>query len=56
MNMFLKKVEGPRAVKLPNGNVICLADLPDNETSRWVASRKAVVVQAVEQPHLAGPV
>ena len=48
MNMFLKKVEGPRAVKLPNGNVICLADLPDNETSRWVASRKAVVIQAVK--------
>lgn len=46
--MFLKKVEGPRAVKLPNGNVICLADLPDRDTRRWVASRKAIVVQAVK--------
>lgn len=46
--MFLKKVEGPRAVKLPNGNVICLADLPDSDTRRWVASRKAIVVQAVK--------
>jgi hypothetical protein len=30
-----------------DGNVITVADLPPRETSRWVASRKAVVVAAV---------
>lgn len=45
--MFLKKVDGPRAVRIGNGRVISLADLPPANTTRWVASRKEVVVQAV---------
>lgn len=45
--MFLKKVDGPRAVTLPDGSVITLADLPPRETRRWVASRKAAVVRGV---------
>jgi hypothetical protein len=45
--MFLKKVDGPRAVTLPDGSVICLADLPPKDTRRWVASRKAMVVRGV---------
>ena len=45
--MFLKKVDGPRAVTLPDGSVMTLADLPAPETHRWVASRKAAVVRAV---------
>jgi len=45
--MFLKKVDGPRAVKLPGGQMMTRADLPDPETKRWVASRKAAVVRAV---------
>ncbi|MCU0801506.1 MAG: DUF1153 domain-containing protein [Rhodobacteraceae bacterium] len=45
--MFLKKVDGPRQVTLPDGSVLSRADLPPAETRRWVASRKAVVVRAV---------
>ncbi|MEM6634903.1 MAG: DUF1153 domain-containing protein [Pseudomonadota bacterium] len=45
--MFLKKIEGPRAVTLPDGTVMTRADLPPAETRRWVASRKAAVVRAV---------
>jgi Protein of unknown function (DUF1153) len=45
--MYLKKVDGPRAVSLPDGQVISLADLPPADTQRWVASRKALVVRAV---------
>ncbi len=46
--MYLKKVNGPRAVTLPDGTVMTRADLPDPGTRRWVASRKAAVVRAVE--------
>lgn len=46
--MYLKKVDGPRAVTLPDGSVMTRADLPPPETRRWVASRKAAVVRAVE--------
>lgn len=45
--MFLKKVDGPRQVTLPDGSILCRADLPPPDTYRWVASRKAVVVKAV---------
>ena len=45
--MFLKKIDGPRAVTLPDGTVLTRADLPGPETRRWVASRKARVVRAV---------
>lgn len=45
--MYLKKVDGPRAVTLPDGSIMTRADLPDVDTRRWVASRKAAVVKAV---------
>jgi hypothetical protein len=45
--MYLKRVDGPRQVMLPDGTVISRADLPSPNTTRWVASRKAVVVKAV---------
>ena len=45
--MFLKKLDGPRAVTLPDGSVMTRADLPPADTTRWVASRKAAVVRAV---------
>ncbi len=45
--MFLKKIDGPRAVTLPDGTILTRADLPPAETRRWVASRKIRVVQAV---------
>lgn len=44
--MFVKKSNGPRTVTLPDGTILTAADLPPVDT-RWVASRKAVVVQAV---------
>ena len=46
--MYLKKMNGPRAVKLPCGKIMTRADLPDPSTRRWVASRKAAVLRAVE--------
>ncbi len=46
--MYLKKIQVPRAVQLPDGSNMTRADLPDPGTRRWVASRKAAVVRAVE--------
>lgn len=46
--MYIKRVDGPRAVTLKDGTVLSLADLPPDDTRRWVASRKAVVIKAVE--------
>ncbi len=45
--MFLRKCPGPRTATLPDGSILTLADLPPPQT-RWVASRKAVVVGAVQ--------
>lgn len=45
--MFLKKVDGPRQVTLPDGSVLTRADLPPVDTTRWIARRKALVVRAV---------
>ncbi len=45
--MYLKKIDGPRAVTLPDGRIMTRADLPPAETRRWVASRKAAVVRGV---------
>ena len=45
--MFLKKSSGPRTVSLPDGRILTLADLPPVRT-RWVASRKATVAEAVQ--------
>lgn len=45
--MYLRKIDGPRAVTLPDGTIMTRADLPDPKTRRWVASRKAAVVRAV---------
>ncbi|WP_114967301.1 DUF1153 domain-containing protein [Alkalilacustris brevis] len=45
--MYLKRIDGKRAVTLPDGSVMTRADLPPPDTRRWVASRKARVVRAV---------
>ena len=45
--MYLKRVDGPRQVTLPDSSILSRADLPKPDTRRWVASRKAVVVKAV---------
>lgn len=44
--MFVKKSVAPRTVTLPDGSILTIADLP-KPTTRWVASRKATVVNAV---------
>jgi len=46
--MYIRRIKGPNAVTLPDGRVLTRADLPAPNTRRWVASRKAVVVHAVE--------
>ena len=45
--MYLRKVDGPRSVTLPDGRILTRADLPPATTRRWVASRKEAVVLAV---------
>ena len=45
--MYLKKIDGPRAVTTPDGQIMTRADLPNPQTRRWVASRKAAVVRAI---------
>ncbi|MEL6551196.1 MAG: DUF1153 domain-containing protein [Pseudomonadota bacterium] len=45
--MFLKKLDGPRTVTLPDGSVMTRADLPPVNTTRWVASRKATVIKGI---------
>jgi hypothetical protein len=45
--MYLKRVDGPRQITLPDGSHLSRADLPPAETRRWVASRKMIVVNAV---------
>ncbi len=45
--MYLKKVDGPRAVTLPDGQIMTQADLPAEDTKRWVASRKLCVIRGV---------
>ena len=45
--MYLRKVDGPRCVTLPDGTLMTRADLPPTDTKRWVTSRKAAVVKAV---------
>lgn len=45
--MYIKRIDGPRTVTLPDGSKMTRADLPPVDTRRWVASRKAAVVKAV---------
>lgn len=45
--MFIRKSTRPRTITLADGSVLSLADLPPAET-RWVASRKATVIHAVQ--------
>lgn len=45
--MYLKRIDGPRQVTLPDGRTLSRGDLPPADTRRWVASRKAIVVEAV---------
>ena len=46
--MYLRKIEGPRTVEVAGGKRMSRADLPDPRTRRWVASRKAAVIRAID--------
>ncbi|MEJ6394714.1 DUF1153 domain-containing protein [Gymnodinialimonas sp. 2305UL16-5] len=46
--MYIRKIQGPHAVTLPDGTTMTRSDLPPADTTRWVASRKAAVVRAVD--------
>lgn len=46
--MYIRREKGQQSVTLPDGRVMTRADLPSPSTRRWVASRKASVVIAVE--------
>ncbi len=46
--MFLKKINGPRVVVLPDGRTMSRADLPEADTPRWVSRRKQAVAEAVQ--------
>lgn len=46
--MYIRRIPGPTSATLPDGRVMTRADLPPATTRRWVASRKAAVVHAVD--------
>lgn len=46
--MYIRKIPGPNTVRLRDGRSMTRADLPPAGTRRWVASRKAAVVAAVD--------
>jgi hypothetical protein len=46
--MYIRRIPGPNSIRLPDGRMMTRADLPAAGTHRWVASRKAAVVQAVD--------
>lgn len=46
--MYIRRIPGPYSVTLPDGRSMTRADLPDPGTRRWVVSRKAAVVHAVD--------
>jgi Protein of unknown function (DUF1153) len=45
--MYIRREKGPVIVTLPDGSSMSRADLPPKNTTRWVARRKAAVVNAV---------
>jgi hypothetical protein len=46
--MYIRRIKGPQSVTLADGTIMTRADLPRPDTRRWVASRKAAVVNAVD--------
>ena len=45
--MCSKDKNGPYVVKLPDNTILSPADLPPEDTARWVVSRKLTMVRAV---------
>ena len=45
--MCSKDKNGPCVVKLPDNTILSRADLPPEDTARWVVLRKLTVVRAV---------
>ena len=44
---MLERSNRPKVAKLPDGQILSVADLPQANLSRWTASRKLVVVRSV---------
>jgi hypothetical protein len=53
--MYIRRIKGPHSVTLPDGTIMTRADLPEPGTRRWVASRKAAVVRAVDHGLISEP-
>jgi hypothetical protein len=45
--MYVRRGRGEHVVTLPDGTRMTAADLPPDDTRRWVASRKRAVVHGV---------
>lgn len=45
--MYIRREKGPAFVTMPDGSKMTRGDLPPKDTNRWVARRKAAVVNAV---------
>ena len=45
--MYMQKSQGPHSAVMPKDVTMTRADLPDPNTRRWVASRKAAVLRAI---------
>jgi hypothetical protein len=52
-DVFLRKVDGPRVVILPDGRSMSRADLPQGNNLRWTPQRKRLVAEAVQAGLLA---
>ncbi|MEQ8367815.1 MAG: DUF1153 domain-containing protein [Roseicyclus sp.] len=46
--MYIRRIPGPVSVTLSDGTQMTRSDLPEPATKRWVASRKAAVVRAID--------
>lgn len=45
--MYMRKTDTAKAVSLADATPMTRADLPDPQTRRWVASRKAAVLHGI---------
>ncbi|MEM0976706.1 MAG: DUF1153 domain-containing protein [Pseudomonadota bacterium] len=45
--MYVKRPSTPIAVRLPNGELLSLSDLPPTNTVRWVPQRKMTILRAL---------
>lgn len=44
----IRRASRPSVIKLPDGNILSVADLPPEDTIRWTRHKKITVALAVE--------